>query len=413
MHPYSLRSRAVAHNMHAVGYTDLDGRPGFKMSIREADGRWYLYLGHFWHSGWSIVDVTDPAAPMVAAFVPGPANTATLQMEIADATMVTALEKILPGFGGDPDQPFDEGVLLWDLGDPLHPRRRGQFRTGGTGTHRNFYAGGRYMHLAAGMPGYDGNIYVIVDINDPEHPVEAGRWWMPGQHRAGGETPAKPGISLHGPAEVVGALAYLPYGAAGMIVLDIGNVAAPRPVSQLSWSPPFRSKFCVHSIVPHPGRGLAYVNSEGAAEYCAEGLDHASVVDISDPTHPTLLAVFPRPVPPPGVRYVDFCERGGWFGPHNQNQLHHNPAVQPQGDVVYLTYFNAGLRVYDVSNPRQPTEVGYFLPPDPTRRYGPVPPSTLVVQSEDVLVDRRGYIYVTDKHQGLWIIRYDGPGAMG
>src|SRR5256885_5479783 len=54
--------------------------------------------------------------------------------------------------------------------------------TGGTGTHRNFYANGRYMHLAAGMPGYSGNIYVIVDISNPATPVEAGRWWVPGQH---------------------------------------------------------------------------------------------------------------------------------------------------------------------------------------------------------------------------------------
>ncbi len=381
-----------------------------KMSIREVDARWYLYLGHFWHSGWSIVDVTDPAKPEVAAFVAGPENTATYQMEIAGTTMVTALEKFLPGFG-DPDAPFDEGVLLWDIKDPLHPRRIGQFRTGGTGTHRNFYAGGRYMHLAANMAGYDGNIYVIVDVSDPANPVEAGRWWVAGQHAAGGEKPPKPGISLHGPAEVVGNLAYLPYGSAGMIVLDISDVAAPRQIGGLSFSPPFRARFGVHSIVPHVERGLAYVNSEGAAEYGAEGCDHASVVDISDPTHPVLLSLFPGPVPPPGVGYTDFCDRGGWSGPHNQNQLQHNPDVQPQGDLVYMTYFNAGLRVYDVSNRRHPTEIGYFMPPDPTRRYGPIPESTLVLQSEDVLVDRRGYIYVTHKHQGLWILRYDPADA--
>jgi len=49
--------------------------------------------------------------------------------------------------------------------------------------------------------------------------------------------------------------------------------------------------------------------------------------------------------------------------------------------------------------------VAWFLPPDPTRRYGPLPTSELVVQSEDVLVDRRGLIYLTDKNQGLWILK--------
>jgi hypothetical protein len=63
--------------------------------------------------------------------------------------------------------------------------------------------------------------------------------------------------------------------------------------------------------------------------------------------------------------------------------------------------------MFDVREPRRPREVAWFLPPDPTHRFGPQPPSDLVVQSEDVLVDRRGVIYVTDKNQGLWVLRSD------
>jgi hypothetical protein len=82
--------------------------------------------------------------------------------------------------------------------------------------------------------------------------------------------------------------------------------------------------------------------------------------------------------------------------------------VQPQGNLVYLTYFNAGLRIYDTSAPTAPREVGYFLPRDPRRRYGVFPKGKLVAQSEDVLVDTRGFIYVTHKNQGLWILKYTG-----
>src|SRR5687768_13435827 len=60
---FKRQSTIVAHNVWAVGYSDLDGRPAFKMAIREHRGRWYLYTGHFWHSGWSLIDVTDPSAP--------------------------------------------------------------------------------------------------------------------------------------------------------------------------------------------------------------------------------------------------------------------------------------------------------------------------------------------------------------
>src|SRR5207245_11383627 len=50
-----------ANNMKAIGYSGLDGRGGaFKMAIRQVAGRWYLYMGHEWHRGWLILDVTDP-----------------------------------------------------------------------------------------------------------------------------------------------------------------------------------------------------------------------------------------------------------------------------------------------------------------------------------------------------------------
>jgi hypothetical protein len=401
----ALPSGYLASEVEPVAYCDLDDRPGFKLTIRRVEQRWFLYISHFWHSGWSIVEVTDPSRPALRRFVPGPENTATLQVDLHGTTMITALEKILPLLGGDPDAPHEEGVLIWDLGDPTDPRKLGHFHTGGTGTHRNSYNGGPHMHLAANMAGYSGNIYVIVDISDPAQPAEVGRWWYPGQHVADGEEPAKAGISLHGPPEIVGELAYLPYGSAGMIVLDIRDPSSPRKVGELSFNPPFRQMFAVHSIVPHPSRGVAYVNSEGCADHCSEGRDHVSVVDITDPENLRLFSLFPRPRPPAGAPYADFCERGGWSGPHNQNQLQHNPDVQAQRDLVYLTYFNAGLRIFDLSNLRQPTEIAWFLPPDPTKRYGPQP-TELVVQSEDVLVDRRGFIYVTDKSQGLWILRH-------
>ena len=69
-----------------------------------------------------------------------------------------------------------------------------------------------------------------------------------------------------------------------------------------------------------------------------------------------------------------------------------------------MTYFTAGLRIFDISDSLFPVEVGYFVPPPPARRRGPLP-SKLVAQSEDVLVDARGYIYISDKNHGIYILR--------
>ena len=84
----------AAKNMMPVGYSDLDGHGGaFKIAIKQVNGRWYLYLGHLWNHGWSIVDVTDPANPKYLEFIPGPENTWTIQMELHDNIMLTALQK--------------------------------------------------------------------------------------------------------------------------------------------------------------------------------------------------------------------------------------------------------------------------------------------------------------------------------
>lgn len=398
----------VGSNVVAVGYNNLDDKPAFKMSVIQSGDRWYLYMGHFWVSGWTILDVTDPANSRIVKFVPGPPGAFTGQMEISGKTMITGMEKpLVPGIGASKDAPFDEGVIIWDISDPVNPKAVGQYRTGGLGTHRNFYAGGKYMHLSARMPGYRGNIYVIVDIEDPARPREVGRWWMPGQ--ADGETPeADRFVSFHGPAYVIDKLAYLSYGSAGMVVVDISDVSKPKLISQLKFSPPFDATFGSHTVLPVPERGIALVTSEIVTPNCKGPIGYAGLVDISQLPNLRLMALLPQPLPPQQWPIKSFCDRGATFGPHNINTLLHNPFVQPQGDLVYLTYWNAGVRIYDISAPTAPREVGYFLPPDPRRRYGPFPRDKLVAQTEDVLVDKRGYIYVTDNNQGVWILKYTG-----
>ena len=156
---------------------------------------------------------------------------------------------------------------------------------------------------------------------------------------------------------------------------------------------------------------MAYVDSEDTSEFPRTGqvpVGHASIVSIANASQPILLSTLPLPQPPSGSSYRDFTEKGGRTGPHNSNLLHHNLTVRRQGNLFYIAYFNAGLRVYNVANPHLTIEVGYFIPPDPTTRYGALPTGRLVAQTEDVLVDRRGYIYITDKNQGVWILRYIG-----
>jgi hypothetical protein len=70
-------------------------------------------------------------------------------MTLHDNIMVTALEKSSLAWGADPNRPNEEGVLIWDVSDPINPRQLSHWKTGSTGTHRNSYPGGRYVYLSA------------------------------------------------------------------------------------------------------------------------------------------------------------------------------------------------------------------------------------------------------------------------
>ena len=390
-----------AHNTEVLGYHDLNGKPAFKLAMQELKGRWYLYLAHLWHRGWSILDVTDPASPQFVAFLAGPENTWTIQIQVADGKMITALERIAPGWGGVEAKKHAEGVLIWDVSDPINPKQLGHYRTGSTGTHRNFYDGGNLMHVAGGAPGYDGKIYHIVDISDPTSPERLSYFALEGQRKGEPKSGAK--LSLHGPAHIEADRAYLSYGDGGGIILDISDIRNPRMISQLAFRGITASQG-IHTFLPLPRRRIALINDEAIREDGDEDLNLAGIVDISNEHQPRLISLFPLPESPPESGLKNFYEKGGRFGPHNHHHPNHQPCLEDRDDIAYLTYFNAGLRIYDIRDPRQPKEFGYFIPPDPKTRIG-TKPSQLVAQTEDVLVDRRGCIYISDKNLGIYILR--------
>jgi hypothetical protein len=62
-------------------------------------------------------------------------------------------------------------------------------------------------------------------------------------------------------------------------------------------------------------------------------------------------------------------------------------------------YFNAGLRIVDISDPFKTKEVGYYIPhtTDKTK-----PRLKKVIQTNDVDLDYRGLIYITDRAGTSW-----------
>ena len=399
-------------NMQLVGFSGLGGHSAaFKLAITKGkNGHWYLFTGHSFESGWSVVDVTDPKNPRYVRFMPGPAGYVTSQVTLHGNLLITDLD-----FDRDAKDapPTTATAILWDISNPENPKEVSRFLGGPRGAHRSSYPGGKYAYLSTTMPGYHGRILVILDVSDPRHPVEAGRWWQPGQKD--GEPPGKHSAGLHGPANISpdGKMATMGYHP-DIINLDISDIAHPKLIGSLTMTPPFadNGSQSEHTVLPFWDRKLLYVSSEASAWGCdTEPLNYAGFVDNSNPAKPRLISIFPPPRPPAGKPYKDFCDKGGRFGPHNVNQEIHNPDVMPNGNTLYIAYFNAGVQKYDITDAHLPTSTGYFIPPerpDLPKHAAGGPHESPINWCEDLVEDTRGYIYVSDDKWGIWIIRDPG-----
>ncbi len=122
--------------------------------------------------------------------------------------------------------------------------------------------------------------------------------------------------------------------------------------------------------------------------------------DIRDPANPVSIATLPTP------DEEDYCAKGAKFGPHN---LHENrPGSLVSSNLIFATYQNAGVRVFDISDPFQPRAVAHFVPPPPEKMVDPRPNRPRVIQSNDVYVAPDGLMYLTDVNAGLTILQYRG-----
>lgn len=72
------------------------------------------------------------------------------------------------------------------------------------------------------------------------------------------------------------------------------------------------------------------------------------------------------------------------------------------------TYQNAGVRVFDISDPYRPMETGALVPAAPAGMVDKRPNRPQVIQSTDVFVDANGIVYSPDHNAGSAIMEYNG-----
>ncbi|MEO6408424.1 MAG: hypothetical protein ABIO45_06675 [Burkholderiaceae bacterium] len=397
----------MARNMTLLAHHELEGFGGMGEGIAlqlADDGRRILWMAHeSAPKNFTGVDVSDPRKPRVVVQTELPhMKMRSNSLDVVGNLMVVANQTKEVGMK-------PAGFNVYDISKPEQPRLISHFDCSGPysrGVHAVWFVDGKTVHMASGAPDFqphdpkDDQIYRIVDISNPSKPVETGRWWYPGTRV--GDTVPRPkrlpakfdtGFRAHNTNVFPQRpdRAYVGYIDGGAVVLDIANPGEIQVVSQWNHSPPFNG--FTHTVLPLFDRGLWIVSDECVQDDGADWPKLVWVVDARSDANPVPVSTFPAPP-------VDaFAHRGGRFGAHN---LHENLPlpVSFQSDTLFVgTFFNAGVRAYDTSNPYAVEEVAYYVPATP--RLAPAG----AIQLNDVYVDENRIVYTMDRFGGgLYIL---------
>ncbi|HEX6775579.1 MAG TPA: hypothetical protein VF238_07010, partial [Methylomirabilota bacterium] len=324
-----------------------------------------------------------------------------------------------------------------DVSVPEQPRFVTTVVKGLDHTHKNWWecdTGIAYL-VSDGRPaGWRTNrMTKIYDLSDPAQPRFIRDFGLPGQEP--GATGAAP-EGVHGPIAFRDRV-YFAYGTGARGILQIvdrekllrgnpqvtdrfaptpGNLVYPQ-VGRLDMAPDWGG----HTAFPVLGlavsdwagnsagrvRDVVLLVSESLRNECREVRQLTFLVDVTDPSKPFAVSTF-EVAETPG----DFCRRGGRFGPHSSNESF-TPIYY--GRLVFIAYFNGGVRAVDIRDPFHPREEGFYIPavsPRTDKRCVSAAGSErckVAIQTNNVEVDDRGYVYIVDRADtGLHILELTG-----
>jgi len=434
-------------NMALVGYNDLQARSAYQPVIQKQGDRWIAYVGHHGgvqpnpltgkqeQNGTSIIDVTDAAHPQVLFHIPGETSLegggggGAQMVRVCSGSELPRADKskyyMLRSYG-------ESAHEMWDVTDPAHPRRLNVIVNGLRDTHKSWWeCDSGIAYLVGGVVGWrTPRMAMIYDLSDPAKPVFIRYFGLPGQQPgARGPTPE----SLHGPTSTgpKGNRVYFAYGNSRDGTLEIVDRAkllngAKEPTDEnLRYPVVARVDFpedvgahnafpLLHMTLPEFARqkkggvkDFVAVAGETTANECQEFRQTLRMIDISDELKPIGVATWTVP-----ESDGNFCSAGGRFGVHSTNESF---APVYYNRLLFVAHFNAGVRAVDVRDPFHPREIGYYIPAitDKTDKrcvgQGAEEKCKVAIQTNNVEVDDRGYIYAVDRaNTGLHILTVTG-----
>jgi LVIVD repeat len=268
-----------------------------------------------------------------------------------------------------------------------------------------------------GAPSCPFSVWDISEVPEGEEPVTLFTGPYPYTRFPPAPAPAqKPTGGLHSlTVSNDGTRTYYALLTGGFAIVDTTEFATgaafpqPRPITVNEARPVWPGPGA-HSAVKLWGRDWAWVSDEvygsatGPGHGCPWGW--ARMVDISDPSAPTVEAEYREPENDPAT-----CE--DWNPPRTSYSAH-NPTLTPH--IAFSTWHSGGFQAVSVADPRAPYQLAEFTPEpldsvlleDPRLSSDPDTGRNEKVVMWSYAVVQDGLIYVVDLRNGLYVLRYRG-----
>jgi hypothetical protein len=379
--------------------------------------------------GVVVIDASDPRKPVAAAYLDS-----RPMWDPWESLKVNVPRKLLAAVQADGGRGVDPGFAVYDISVCAKPVLQAAVNLPAP-------VQGHAGHFAPDGLTYYGshiaNSIYPIDLRTPSAPKLLDVW-QGGPEYAG--LTHDMGISENGTrlysAQVSYGLVPRPAGSAprkpsqgnGLVITDISDYQSrrespqPRVLGQLLW----RDGSIAQEVDPFLSKGRPFVlftdemgsgGINGAKAACAQNLPpfgFARIIDISDERNPRLASQLKLEVADPANCPSTLSDaHGGGFGYSSHYCTLDNPA---EARYAACSYFEAGVRVFDIQDPYRPREIAYYKPP---AVQGAIPGSQHAVRTTDKRTAdwassnlrwlRRGdetQLWFTSQDNGFQIVRF-------
>ncbi len=242
------------------------------------------------------------------------------------------------------------GIVVYDITNPAQPEYVRHLPAGDFGVHTVLVDGNRLYGMSPDA------VTLVYDVTQPLTPVQVQRIVVPEEFPNGG---------VHDAFAYQGRL-YISNAFSGYAVMDVTDLEDVKFLGDYQ-----HGSFAHHSAVgTFAGRTIAFEGTEFNGS-------HLRVLDVTDPAHIVKI---------------------GEFRLSPVNSIHN---LILKGHLLYVAWYQEGVRVLDVSNPTKPRQVAHyttFRDTDPGRR------GILFEGTFGIRVPNDGYVYVADSVRGLLIL---------